>query len=146
MNASRASRLLGGQLPFQGVQAGGEGFEVVRSGHSHPLEYLVNSYFYGSTELFTNCLAFLLHTGLEDAQLDEGMVDPAIDLGLEFLTGLFGTAGEFGLKLLRFLFGKLGPAPTSAASCSAFSRVRLAKPTLAKMVCFSNSNMIPSLV
>ena len=67
----------------------------------------------GGTELFFRGLPLFLDPRLEDAQLDEGMVDPVIDLGLKVLTGLFGPHGKLGLKLLRFLFRELGPPPQS---------------------------------
>ncbi len=80
-----AIRLLGGQLSLKGFEANGEGLQVISPGHSQPLEYLLNSLIDGSTKLGFRGLALLLHPGLEDTQLDEGMVDPSIDLGLEFL-------------------------------------------------------------
>ena len=104
-------RLLGGQLPFQGFEANREGLQVVRPGHSQPLQCLLDSLVDGGTDRLAGCLAFLLHSGLDDPQLDEGMVDSTINLGLEFLTGLLGPPGELGLKFLRILFRKLGPAP-----------------------------------
>ena len=98
---------------FQGFEANREGLQVVGPGHSQPFESLFDS-LVDRSESLPGCLALLLHPGLEDAQLDEGVVDPAIDLGLEFLTGLFGPAGELGLKLFRLLFGELGPPAISS--------------------------------
>ena len=93
--------LPGRELFLQGVEANGEGLDVVSPGQAQALDCVLDSRVDGRTQLGFGCLALFLQAALDDAQLDEDMIDPAIDLGLELLMGLFGTGSELGLKRFR---------------------------------------------
>jgi hypothetical protein len=102
------SRALRPHILFQEFDAAAESLDLIGAGDPQPLERRLDTLVHQRLQFPPRRLARLPHAALEDPERNEGVIDPLVDLGPQFLLCLLGTPDEFRLEIVRLLLGQLG--------------------------------------